>query len=150
MNRKYIRHPVFFGFDLMIRSLFMAALSTLPLFTLVGCSPARIQRDMVLDRVVTEATTRCKEEVKKNPRIFKSVDVRTENGDTLVLDYVVQPEAESRVQELHNGYMETLHSDEAHRDDFVKVADYGITVRVIYRTGAGTSLLDTRITRDDL
>ena len=128
----------------------MVAFSALPVLVLLGCSPAQIQRDIVLDRVVTEATTRCKEEVRKNPRIFKSVDVRTENGDTLVLDYVVQPEAESRVQELHNEYMTTLQNDETHRDDFVKVADYGISVRVIYRSAGGEPLLDTRITRDDL
>jgi hypothetical protein len=134
----------------MIRSLSIAALSVLPLLVLNGCSPGQIQRDIVLDRVVREATTRCKEEVRKNPRIFKSVDVRTENGDTLVLDYVVQPEAESRVQELHNEYMNTLQNNETHRDDFIKVADYGISVRVIYQNAAGESLLDTRITRDDL
>ena len=128
----------------------MAFLAVLPILVFIGCSPAQIQRDIVLDRVVAEARTRCKEEVRKNPRIFKSVDVRTENGDTLVLEYVVQPEAESRVQELHNGYMDTLQNDEAHRADFVKVADYGISVRVIYKNVAGNSLLDTRITRDDL
>ncbi len=134
----------------MTHPLTMATLFLLPTLFCAGCSPAQVQRDIVLDQVVKEATTRCKQAVMENPRVFKSVDVRSENGDTLVLEYVVQPEAESRVAELHNEYMTTLQNDEAHRKDFLRVADYGISVRVIYNNSAGTSLLDSRITRDDL
>jgi hypothetical protein len=122
----------------------------LSVLVLASCSPAQIQRDLVLDQVVKEAKVRCEQAVRDNPRVFQSVRVGSENGNTLVLDYVVRPEAESRVEELHSEYLATLQNDDAHRKDFLRVAEYGIEVRVIYRNLAGELLLDDRIKREDL
>lgn len=128
----------------------LICLPVLALSMLTSCSPAEIQRTIALDKVVAEARTRATEAVKKNPRVFRSVDVRSENGDTLVVEYVVTPEAESSVPQMHDDYLADLRSNEQHRKDFLRVADMGIVARVIYKSVSGELLLEDKMTRETL
>jgi hypothetical protein len=134
--------------DPLIHSLICLLL--LPVVLLAACSPAEIKRTIAMDKVLAEARTRTAASVRQNPRVFKSADVRSENGDTLVIEYVVTPEAESRVQQMHNEYLTELRANEQYRKDFLRVADLGISSRVIYKSGTGELLLEDTLTRETL
>lgn len=128
----------------------LICLPTLALLLIASCSPAEIQRTIAMDKIVAEARTRANEAVRNNPRVFRSVDVRSENGDMLVVEYVVTPEAESRVPRMHDEYLADLRNNEQHRKDFLRVADMGIVARVIYKSGSGEVLLVDKMTRETL
>lgn len=115
-----------------------------------GCSPAQIRKDIVIDRVVTEAKKRSLQAVRDNPEVFQRINVRREGDDTVVFEYVLKPEAEWRLQELGNSFRNPPPSRENEKKDLQFLADEGISARIIFQNMAGDVLDDFRLTGDDL
>lgn len=117
---------------------------------LAGCNPAELQQQIVIDKVVAEARKQAQKSVKENPRVFKSARVDKEGDTVLLLEYTLQPQAQQRVRELHAEYMNSLKHNEINRKDFEQMADYGVSVHVVYKSVSGETLLDERVTIEDI
>lgn len=120
------------------------------LVVVVGCSPARIRKEIVIDQVIKEAGKRCQQVVRNNPNVFERIDVVRQGDDTVLLEYVLKPQAEVQVDQIHQEYMDTLENDASARKDFQRIADEGIQVRLIYKSQSGQTLDDFLLNPDTL
>jgi hypothetical protein len=115
-----------------------------------GCSPGQIRKDFYLDQIIKEAKVRCDQALRDNPDVFRRIEVTREGDDTVRLDYVLTPEAESRVNDIRTEYQNAIKSNENARKDFQRMIDAGISVRIVYKNSSGEILDDFRMSGDDL